>query len=55
LLDYFEPEQIIIVNRRSGRSTFERLDAGALSEWMQDYSVGELWQKNVVQGGPAYE
>lgn len=55
LLDYFSPEQIVVVNRQEGRSTFERLDAQALSGWMEDYSVGELWQKNVVQGGPNRE
>jgi len=55
LLDYFEPDDIVVVNRRQGRSTFERLDPEALSEWMEDYSVGELWQKNVVRGGPASE
>jgi predicted ATPase len=55
LLDYFAPEEIVIVNRRDGRSTFERLDARAIGEWMEDYSVGELWQKNVVRGGPTRE
>ena len=55
LLDYFEPEQIIVVNRQDGRSTFERLDPQALTGWLEDYSVGELWQKNVVQGGPTRE
>ena len=55
LLDYFSPEEIVVVNRRDGRSTFERLDAPSLAGWMEDYSVGELWQKNVVQGGPNRE
>jgi predicted ATPase len=55
LLDYFEPDQVIVVNRHDGRSTFERLDKQSLAEWIDDYSVGELWQKNVVQGGPARE
>ena len=55
LLDYFAPDEVIVVNRRDGRSTFDRLDTQALAGWMEDYSVGELWQKNVVQGGPARE
>jgi predicted ATPase len=55
LLDYFAPEEIVVVNRREGRSTFERLDPQTLCAWMEDYSVGELWQKNVVQGGPTRE
>jgi len=55
LLDYFEPEEVVVVNRDKGRSTFKRLDAESLKEWLDDYSVGELWQKNVVQGGPTSE
>jgi predicted ATPase len=55
LLDYFEPAQIVVVNRVNGQSKFERLDPQTLAAWMEDYSVGELWQKNVVQGGPARE
>ena len=55
LLDHFEPAEIVVVNRRQGSSTFLRLDADALGDWMEEYSVGELWQKNVVQGGPASE
>lgn len=55
LLDYFTPEEIIVVNRKNGRSTFERLNEQNLESWLDDYSVGELWQKNVVRGGPTHE
>ena len=55
LLDFFDPAQIVVVNRQEGRSTLQRLDPQALAGWMEEYSVGELWQKNVVQGGPARE
>jgi predicted ATPase len=55
LLDYFDPTDILVVNRVDGRSTFERLTEDALSAWMEDYSVGELWQKNVVRAGPSHE
>lgn len=55
LLDYFEPAEIVVVNRDRGRSTFERLDEKQLDQWLEEYSVGELWQKNVVRGGPMSE
>ena len=55
LLDYFEPEDVVVVNRERGRTKFERLDRKSLSQWVDDYSVGELWQKNVVRGGPTGE
>ena len=55
LLDHFAPEEIVVVNRQDGRSTFDRLDAQVLAGWIEEYSVGELWQKNVVLGGPTRE
>lgn len=55
LLDYFDPNEIVVVNRKKGRSTFERLDEEDLANWLEDYSVGELWQKNIVRGGPTNE
>lgn len=55
LLDYFDPRDVVVVNRRDGRSTFDKLDEQALKSWLDEYTVGELWQKNVVEGGPAHE
>ncbi len=55
LIDNFDPEDIIVVNRESGSSTFKRLNAKELSLWLEDYSLGELWRKNIVTGGPVHE
>jgi predicted ATPase len=55
LVDYFEPEDIIVVNRENGASTFNRLNKGELASWLDDYSLGDLWRKNIVIGGPAHE
>jgi predicted ATPase len=55
LLDRFDAEDVIVVSREQGKSTFRRLDSSALREWLQEYSVGELWQKNVVDGAPVHE
>ncbi len=52
LVDCFEPEEVIIVHRQNGTSTLERLSSAALQEWLNEYSLGQLWEKNVVGGGP---
>ncbi len=52
LLDNFEAEDIIVVERKEGESTFKRLSSAELAEWLKDYSLGELWQKNVLGGRP---
>lgn len=55
LIDQFAIEDIVVVNRKEGASTFERLDEKDFSQWLESYSVGELWTKNVIAGGPSYE
>jgi predicted ATPase len=55
LLDQFSIEDIVVVNRKEGQSTFERLNREDFNEWLNNYSVGELWSKNVIQGGTSYE
>jgi predicted ATPase len=55
LLNEFTPEDVIIVDRVQGESTFRRLSNEELSEWLQEYSLGELWQKNVLGGRPGNE
>ena len=52
LLSEFEPEDVITVDREDGQSTFHRLDSRDLSEWTNDYTLGELWEKNVLGAGP---
>lgn len=55
LIDQFAIEDIVVVNRKEGASSFERLQEKDFSQWLEDYSVGELWTKNVIAGGPTYE
>jgi predicted ATPase len=55
LVDCFEANDIITVNRQGGASVFRRLEEDKLTTWLGDYSLGELWQKNIVSGGPDYE
>jgi predicted ATPase len=52
LLNEFTPEDVIVVQRTNGESTFQRLDSSQLSEWLEDYALGDLWQKNVLGGRP---
>ena len=55
LLNEFALEDIIVVNRKDGQSTFERLNFNDYNEWLKEYSVGELWAKNVIAGGTNHE
>ncbi len=54
LIDNFSIEDVIVVSRKDGASTFERLNEKDYRVWLESYSVGELWRKNVISGGPVY-
>lgn len=52
LVNHFEPEDIIVVDRKDGQSTFKRLKEEDLKIWLDDYeySLSEVWEKNIIGG-----
>ena len=44
------PEDIIICEKRDGQTTMRRLETDALSVWLKDYSLGELWRSGQLGG-----
>jgi predicted ATPase len=55
LMNQFDADDLIIVDRRNGFSSFERPDQQRLSDWLEDYSLGDLWEKNLLGGRPQPE
>ncbi|WP_088252659.1 AAA family ATPase [Fimbriiglobus ruber] len=51
-LNFFDPDEIITVETQGGKSLFRRLEPAQLKDWLEDYSIGDLWQRNVLGGGP---
>ncbi len=52
LVDQFDAKDIIIVDKVGPASTVKRLDAAAMQAWLEEYSLGELWKKNLLGGRP---
>ena len=52
LVDHLQPKDIIVVDRKEGETTLTRPDENALKDWLTDYSLGTLWDKNVLGGRP---
>ncbi|MDJ1473461.1 AAA family ATPase [Xanthocytophaga flava] len=52
LIDNFEPEDIIVTDRENQQSVFKRLSTEELKDWLDEYSLGELWNKNIIGGRP---
>ena len=52
LLNNFEPKDIIVAENDGLKTTFNRLDEEKLKHWLEEFSLGELWEKNVLGGRP---
>ncbi|KZX38263.1 AAA family ATPase [Wohlfahrtiimonas chitiniclastica] len=50
LLNQFNLDEIITVDRQNGHSIFKRLDEEQFSAWLDEYTIGELWEKNLLGG-----
>ncbi len=53
LINQLTPEDIVVVDRHDGASTFARLNAEQLAEWLEEYALGEMWKMNILGGRPA--
>ncbi|MEU4765453.1 AAA family ATPase [Actinosynnema sp. NPDC023794] len=52
LMNQFDIDDLIVVERVDGASEFTRPDRERLGAWLEEYSLGELWEKNLIGGRP---
>ncbi|MCB5271385.1 MAG: AAA family ATPase [Candidatus Cloacimonetes bacterium] len=52
LLDFFNVNDIIVVEAKDDTTIFNRLEQNKLTEWVKDYTMSELWEKNLIGGRP---
>ncbi len=52
LLDQFDPEDVLVADLMDGATQFTRLDSDRLTVWLENYSLGQLWEKNEFGGRP---
>jgi predicted ATPase len=55
LLDNFQPEDVLVADRVDGGTQFTRLQSANLATWLENYSLGQLWEKNELGGRPGAE
>jgi predicted ATPase len=53
LVDRFTPQDIVVVDRRGRESTLQRHTEAELETWLEEYTLSELWEKNVIGGRPS--
>lgn len=52
LVDAFGLDEVFVLEAREGRTKLHPPDADRLRSWLDEFSVGELWQKNLLGGRP---
>ena len=53
LVDEFSIDDLLVVDREEGETVFKRFDEKEFEHWLVDYTVGELWEKNILGGRPS--
>jgi predicted ATPase len=51
LISHFQPEDVITVDSINGESIFKRLDSASLALWLEDYTIDDLWKRNIITSG----
>lgn len=52
LVNEFSIDNLIVVERDDDATVFKRVSESDFILWLEDYSPGELWQKNILGGRP---
>lgn len=52
LVNEFDAEDIIVVDKKNAETVFNRLNSENLESWLNEYSLGDLWDKNIIGGKP---
>jgi predicted ATPase len=53
LINHFSANDIIVVDRVDEASVFKCLDEEQLKDWLEDYTLGDLWKQNIIGGRPS--
>jgi len=52
LINQLKPDSIVVVDRDEEQSLFRRLTVEELKIWLEDYGLGDMWEKNIIGGRP---
>ena len=57
LISHFKPEDVIVVDKSESenQSIFKRLDSESLDIWLEEYSLGDLWERNIINAAQPFE
>ena len=51
-VDFFQPEELVVLELDDGKTLVRRPSELDLSRWLDEYTMGEIWRKNLIGGRP---
>jgi predicted ATPase len=57
LISHFMPEDIIVIDRseEENQTIFNRLNSESLNKWIEEYSLGDLWEMNIINSAQPFK
>ena len=52
LLDNFDSGDVIVAEIGPSGSVYRRLTEGELKDWLKEYTLSDIWKKNIIGGLP---
>jgi predicted ATPase len=52
LVNNFELEDLVIIDRKGRNSEYHRPDVENLQAYLEEFSTGQIWEKNIIGGRP---
>jgi predicted ATPase len=51
-IDHFTPDDVIVTEIENGQSRFARQSGSELKNWLERYTLSQIWSKNIMGGRP---
>jgi predicted ATPase len=52
LVNNFELEDLVVIDRKGRHSEYHRPDSDSLQAYLEEFSTGQIWEKNIIGGRP---
>lgn len=52
MVNQFQTDEVLVCDYKDGQSQYRRLDSKELERWEEEYTIGEMWEKNLFGGQP---
>lgn len=56
LISHFSPEDVVVIDKSAeeNQTVFHRLQSEDLNVWLQEYTLGDLWERNIINSAQPF-